>query len=64
MKAGIHEFEVIGVTHDGETVCRDCLTKLEEKVFNDELEIDDINPVFASEGSNADCDRCGCPLLC
>lgn len=56
-------WEVVGVTHDGETVCQDCMTKFEEKVFNDEAESDDINPVFAEDVGGDVCDRCGCPLL-
>ena len=59
----IKSFEVVGVTHDGEAVCQDCMTKLEEKVANDQIEIDDINPIFAESVGDTVCDRCGCPIL-
>ncbi len=60
----VKSFEVIGVTHDGEKVCQDCMTKLEERVANDEIQVDDINPIFAEDAGDEVCDRCNCPLLC
>ena len=57
-------YEVIGVTHDGEKVCQDCMTKLEERVAEEEIQVEDIQPIFAEDAGDDICDRCGCPLLC
>ena len=52
---------VLGVIHDGEIVCWECMTKRERIVANDQAEDDDISPVFASdEGADYEnCSRCG-----
>lgn len=63
MSAGTKAFEVIGVNHDGEEVCRDCMTPLEERVADDAIEIPDVEPILAEDASRLDCDRCGCPLV-
>ena len=59
-----NEYEVIGVTHDDEKVCQDCMTKLEEKVAAGEAQVEDIQPILAEDAGGDICDRCGCPLLC
>ena len=54
-------WEVIGIAHDGELVCWNCMTKEEEKVARDEVNDDEITPVFASDENALDecCSRCG-----
>ena len=52
---------VIGVAHDGELICWDCMTDRERLVAKDIDHDDEINPVFAiSEGAeHENCSRCG-----
>ena len=52
---------VLGVVHDGEIICWDCMTERERIVANDEATDDEITPLFASdEGADEEtCSRCG-----
>lgn len=52
-------WEVIAIAIDGEFVCPDCTTTLEEeKAFEDEVE--DMAPLFACDSTGEEtCGRCG-----
>ena len=56
-------WEVVGVTHNGETVCQDCLDSHELQVFNEDALDAAISPIFAENAGEDICERCSCPIL-